>query len=116
MNWVSAWACASAWPTGASSAAAVAAVNISCLISFMIFVSVLCVVNHCYRCYWYYLVRLVRERPQAQLLFSDLPQARQSVWFDDQEKDDQPAKHHQLNMRHGGVGERQMQQGGQRRQ
>src|SRR5450830_1541207 len=58
----------------------------------------------------------MRERPQAQFLLGDLPQARQTMWFDNQEKDDQAAKQHELDMRHRGIGERQMQQHRQRRQ
>src|SRR5450830_354500 len=60
--------------------------------------------------------QLVRERPQTQFFLGDLPQASQSMRLDNQEEDNQRAKQHQLDMRHRGIGERQVQQLRQRRQ
>src|SRR3954471_14808981 len=39
---------------------------------------------------------LMGERPQAQLLLGDLPQAREPVWLDDQEEDDEAAEDDRL--------------------
>ena len=44
-------------------------------------------------------IALMREGPQAQFLFSYLPQAREAVRLHDQEENDQRAKHHQLQIR-----------------
>src|SRR4051795_11325827 len=41
-------------------------------------------------------VVLIGKRPKPQLLFCNLPQTRQSVRFDDQEKNDQPTEHQEL--------------------
>src|SRR5438105_7885284 len=40
----------------------------------------------------------VRKRPQAQLLLADLPEAREPVRLHDQEEEDEPAEHHQLDL------------------
>ena len=40
------------------------------------------------------------ERPQTELLLRNLPQPREAVGLDDQEKDDQAAEHDQLEVRH----------------
>src|SRR5262245_65343699 len=44
------------------------------------------------------LLRSVRKRPQPQLLLGDLPQSREPQGLDDQEEDDEPAEHHQLDL------------------
>src|SRR5215471_18313588 len=41
----------------------------------------------------------VRERPETQLLFADLPQPREPVRFHRQEEDDQGAERHELQVR-----------------
>src|SRR5688500_19025730 len=41
---------------------------------------------------------LVRERPQSELLLRDLPQPREPVGLDDQEEEDEPTEHHQLDL------------------
>src|SRR5919112_346038 len=40
----------------------------------------------------------VRERPDQELLFADLPEPREAVRFDDQEKDDERADDHETQM------------------
>src|SRR5215469_2756066 len=42
----------------------------------------------------------MREGPKAQLLLADLPQARQPMRLDHEKEDDEPAKDHQLDVRH----------------
>src|SRR5262245_39233530 len=42
--------------------------------------------------------RLVRKRPQPELLFRDLPEPRQPARLDDQKEDDQSAEDHQLDL------------------
>eukprot|EP01022_Parablepharisma_sp_SALTPOND_P036534 TRINITY_DN997_c0_g4_i1.p1 TRINITY_DN997_c0_g4~~TRINITY_DN997_c0_g4_i1.p1 ORF type:complete len:1552 (+),score=442.93 TRINITY_DN997_c0_g4_i1:2334-6989(+) len=122
MNW--SLVCASAGTAADSRPAAQAVASSSCLRCLMLFMvsSPLCcrcrllsgtgvpalpTLNR--RC-----AASVRERPQAQFFLGDLPQPGQSVRLGDEEEDDQRAEHHQLDMRHRGVGERQVQQLGQR--
>ena len=48
----------------------------------------------------------VRERPEAELLLSDLPEPREAVRLDDQEEDDQRAEDDQLEVGRRGSGSR----------
>jgi hypothetical protein len=41
----------------------------------------------------------MREGPQPQLLLTNLPQPGKTMWFNDQEKDDQRPKNHQFDLR-----------------
>src|SRR5271165_3192235 len=42
----------------------------------------------------------MRERPEAKLFLGDLPQAREAIWLDDQEKDDQSTEYDHLEIGH----------------
>src|SRR5215831_20549833 len=42
--------------------------------------------------------RSMGKRPQSELLLRDLPEPGQAARLDDQEKDDQSAEHHQLDL------------------
>src|SRR5260221_12727176 len=59
------------------------------------------------------LLGLMRKRPETQLLLPDGPQPGQPVRLDDQEKHDQRAEDHELDMRDGRGRQRNAERGGQ---